>query len=131
MSNEDTTSYESGLVNRRRVLGDAWVDRALANRNEFNSECATVMNEMGLLLKKQARYEEALAYYKRSFGIESVVFGPEHPKIGTLGSNNMRSMPLRVFPYTPHYRVEGDIIRIFAFAHQKRRAGYWRKRRLP
>ena len=30
--------YESGLVNRRRVLGDAWVDRSLAHRNEFNAE---------------------------------------------------------------------------------------------
>ena len=38
MSNEEGDSYESGLVNRRRVLGDAWVDRALAGRNEFNSE---------------------------------------------------------------------------------------------
>ena len=52
----------------------------------------------------------------------------EHPKIGTPGSNNMRSMPLRVFPYTLHYRVVGGIIRIFAFAHHKRRPGYWRKR---
>ena len=30
--------YQQGLVHRRRVLGDAWVDRALANRNAFNSE---------------------------------------------------------------------------------------------
>ena len=52
----------------------------------------------------------------------------EHPKIGTPGSNNMRSMPLRVFPYTLHYRVEGDVIRILAVAHQRRRPGYWRKR---
>ena len=32
------TDYEAGLVNRRRVLGDAWVDKSLANRNDFNSE---------------------------------------------------------------------------------------------
>jgi 4-carboxymuconolactone decarboxylase len=25
--------YEAGIVNRRRVLGDAWVDKSLANRN--------------------------------------------------------------------------------------------------
>jgi 4-carboxymuconolactone decarboxylase len=29
---------KSGLLNRRRVLGDAWVDKSLANRNEFNAE---------------------------------------------------------------------------------------------
>ncbi len=32
------TLYEAGLSNRRRVLGDAWVDRSLANRTDFNSE---------------------------------------------------------------------------------------------
>jgi len=30
--------YHDGLVNRRRVLGDAWVDKSLANSNEFNAE---------------------------------------------------------------------------------------------
>jgi 4-carboxymuconolactone decarboxylase len=30
--------YQAGLLNRRRVLGDAWVDKSLANRNAFNSE---------------------------------------------------------------------------------------------
>ena len=35
MANE---SYEKGMTVRRKVLGDAWVDRSLANRNDFNSE---------------------------------------------------------------------------------------------
>lgn len=30
--------YEAGLANRRRVLGDAWVDAALAARTDFNSD---------------------------------------------------------------------------------------------
>jgi len=30
--------YEAGLVTRRRVLGEAWVDRALANRTAFDAE---------------------------------------------------------------------------------------------
>ena len=29
---------ERGMVNRRRVLGDAWVDRSVAGRNAFNGE---------------------------------------------------------------------------------------------
>lgn len=33
-----TTDYDKGMVNRRRVLGDAWVDKSLANVNHFNSE---------------------------------------------------------------------------------------------
>ena len=32
------TLFDAGLKNRRRVLGDAWVDRSLANRTPFNAE---------------------------------------------------------------------------------------------
>ena len=30
--------YASGMTNRRRVLGDAWVDKSIAKSNEFNTE---------------------------------------------------------------------------------------------
>jgi 4-carboxymuconolactone decarboxylase len=30
--------YEKGMAVRREVLGDAWVDRSLKNRNAFNTE---------------------------------------------------------------------------------------------
>ena len=33
MSNTD---YDKGMINRRRVLGDAWVDKAQAKMNDFN-----------------------------------------------------------------------------------------------
>ena len=33
-----TDSYEDGMKIRRKMLGDAWVDRSLANRNDFNAE---------------------------------------------------------------------------------------------
>ena len=33
-----STLYEAGLARRRQVLGDAWVDRALASRTDFNGE---------------------------------------------------------------------------------------------
>jgi 3-oxoadipate enol-lactonase/4-carboxymuconolactone decarboxylase len=32
------TLFEAGLLNRRRVLGDAWVDRSLANRTPFTAD---------------------------------------------------------------------------------------------
>jgi 4-carboxymuconolactone decarboxylase len=32
------TDRDSGMVNRRRVLGDAWVDKAQRNTNNFNAE---------------------------------------------------------------------------------------------
>jgi len=34
----EDTLFEAGLLNRRRVLGDAWVDRSLANRTPFNAD---------------------------------------------------------------------------------------------
>lgn len=37
-SSASDTLFEAGLVNRRRVLGDAWVDRSLANRTPFNAD---------------------------------------------------------------------------------------------
>lgn len=30
--------YDEGMAVRREVLGDAWVDRTLKNRNEFNTD---------------------------------------------------------------------------------------------
>jgi 4-carboxymuconolactone decarboxylase len=30
--------FDKGMLNRRRVLGDAWVDKAQANTNAFNAE---------------------------------------------------------------------------------------------
>ncbi|HYW57415.1 MAG TPA: carboxymuconolactone decarboxylase family protein [Polaromonas sp.] len=30
--------YDKGMVNRRRVLGDAWVDKSIASSNSFNDE---------------------------------------------------------------------------------------------
>lgn len=32
------TLFEAGLLNRRRVLGDAWVDKSLAGRTPFNAD---------------------------------------------------------------------------------------------
>jgi 4-carboxymuconolactone decarboxylase len=35
---EQDKDYDQGMVNRRRVLGEAWVDKSLANVNDFNGE---------------------------------------------------------------------------------------------
>ena len=50
------------------------------------------------------------------------------PKLGTPGARDTRSMPLRRYPYSLHYRLERDVIRIFAVAHHSRRPRYWAKR---
>ena len=35
---DEKQRYESGMTKRRKVLGNAWVDKGLANRNAFNIE---------------------------------------------------------------------------------------------
>jgi plasmid stabilization system protein ParE len=52
----------------------------------------------------------------------------QFPRLGSPLARGLRRFPLRVFPYRLIYRVEGDIIRIYAVAHVRRKRGYWRRR---
>ena len=81
---------------------------------------------------------EAVAWYLREAGQRQadafcdelnakVALLMEHPGIGTPGDKGTRWIPLKVFPYTLHYRVDGDTMRVFSVAHQRRRPGYWRE----
>lgn len=57
--------------------------------------------------------------------LEQVSSSPELcPRIG----RRVRRKPLWRFPYSLVYAVYSDRIRTVAFAHQKRRPFYWRKR---
>ena len=35
---DEKQRYDGGMTKRRKVLGNAWVDKGLANRNAFNTE---------------------------------------------------------------------------------------------
>ena len=35
---DDQKRRDDGMAQRRKVLGDAWVDKSIANRNSFNSD---------------------------------------------------------------------------------------------
>ncbi len=50
------------------------------------------------------------------------------PELGTPGARQTRSIPLRRYPYSIHYRLEPGLLRILAVAHQRRRPAYWKKR---
>ena len=82
---------------------------------------------------------EAFAWYLKEAGqLQAQKFRDElnaklalllaHPPGGTSGANDIRQMPLKVFPYTVHFKVQGDVVRVFAVAHHKRRPSYWLKR---
>lgn len=53
----------------------------------------------------------------------------ETPLIGESVGKNFRRFPLRRFPFAFIYRIDGDRLRILAFAHRRRRPGYWSQRR--
>lgn len=50
------------------------------------------------------------------------------PRLGTPGQHASRKLRLDGFPYTLHYRLDGELIRILALAHQSRRPEYWQGR---
>lgn len=47
------------------------------------------------------------------------------PRLGKPGQKASRRLRLNGFPYTLHYRLDGELIRILAVANQRRRPGYW------
>ena len=67
--------------------------------------------------------EEFLAEIAAAFD-RIVQFPHSAPAVG----RGARRLVLSRFPYVIVYRVQGEQIRIYAVAHQKRRPGYWRKR---
>lgn len=50
------------------------------------------------------------------------------PSLGSV-FNGRRRYPMRRFPYSVIYQVTSDTLRIVAVAHQRRRPGYWKKRK--
>ena len=51
------------------------------------------------------------------------------PRIGERLDSMHRRFPLQRFPFGLVFRVDGELLRIIAVAHRRRRPGYWRKRK--
>ena len=47
------------------------------------------------------------------------------PGLGTPGPANTKLFPVRRFPVSLVYRVDGDVVRVIAVAGQRRRPGFW------
>ena len=47
------------------------------------------------------------------------------PRPGTPSYPGVRTWPLKDYPYTLVYRVQGEVISVIAVAHQSREPGYW------
>jgi plasmid stabilization system protein ParE len=87
----------------------------------------------------QAEIEEALERYREetreladrlllveiSMSIDLICL---HPKLYPMSTRNTRRRILHTFPYSIIYQEKQDVVLIVAFAHAKRRPGYWSKR---
>lgn len=52
----------------------------------------------------------------------------ENPYVGPEVPLKVRQLVLDQFPYSIIYRIFPDHVEVLAFAHHRRRFGYWRKR---
>jgi toxin ParE1/3/4 len=59
---------------------------------------------------------------------ETVKLLRRFPRLGSPLRRDLRRFLLKVFPYRIIYRIEGEAIVVYAVAHVRRKAGYWRKR---
>jgi len=88
----------------------------------------------------QAELEEAQAYYLQhaSSHIAAAFVADyqnsarrllEFPLTGTPVSKSLRILPLRHFPYSIIYQANAELVTIRAVSHQRRKPGYWGRRR--
>ncbi|HXU44841.1 MAG TPA: type II toxin-antitoxin system RelE/ParE family toxin [Thermoanaerobaculia bacterium] len=92
--------------------------------------------ELDRLAKRELReairfYEDRASGLGRSVAAEfqvAVAFLLERPLAAATLRGQLRAKPLRRFPYTLIYTLDGDVVRIWAFMHQSRRPGYWSDR---
>jgi hypothetical protein len=88
--------------------------------------------EADVELTEVARYYEA---QQPGLGVEflaevnaAVVGLKRAPEIFAVRADGARRCPLHRFPHRLVYRIEGDVLRIYAIAHPSRRPGYWLER---
>ena len=60
-------------------------------------------------------------------------FIERHPRVGrpiprSNSERGMRRVSMNRFPYAVIYRERGDVVQVVAFAHHRRKPGYWRSR---
>ena len=77
-------------------------------------------------------YESRLSGLGKAFAAEieqTIALVREFPESGTPVGSRRRRVVIARFPYSIIYRQDPDAIVIVAVAHQRRRPGYWRRRK--
>ncbi|WP_077035000.1 type II toxin-antitoxin system RelE/ParE family toxin [Pelomonas sp. KK5] len=79
-------------------------------------------------------------YYARAAGAElghafiaeferSTSLLAQEPLLGAPWRGAVRRLPMRRFPYSVVYTIVADELRVLAVAHQRRKPGFWIRRR--
>jgi plasmid stabilization system protein ParE len=92
----------------------------------FHPEADAELEEAALF------YESRLAGLGKSFAAEverTIALVREFPEAGSQVGTRRRRVLVARFPYSIVYRQDPDAIVIVAVAHQRRRPGYWRRRK--
>jgi len=86
-----------------------------------------------------AEFEEAALFYEtRVIGLgkffaaeveRTIALVRDFPEAGSGMGRNLHRVLVARFPYSIVYRYEAGSILIVAVAHQRRRPGYWRRRK--
>ena len=87
----------------------------------------------------QAEFDEAVDFYameRASLGVgfveaveRAVARAQRRPESAAVLRGRARKMRVERFPYSVMYSVVGDLIRVLAVAHDRRRPYYWSGRR--
>ena len=63
-----------------QYLKDAYLKVAMEHGEE-NATAAVILNSMGMLYKKQGKFERSIDAYQRSLKVREEIFGEEHPDV--------------------------------------------------
>jgi plasmid stabilization system protein ParE len=85
--------------------------------------------EFEAAIRDGVRFGRSVAFRLRVETARVVQLLCDTPNIGEPVSSMYRRFPLTGYPYALIYRVNGDVLQVVAFAHQRRRVGYWSRRR--
>ena len=81
--------------------------------------------ELEAAVKDGVRFGKAVGLRLRLEAARAILLLNTSPNMGAPITPSCRRMSLAGFPFSIVYRVDGDVLRILAFAHKRRRPGYW------
>lgn len=93
---------------------------------QFHPSAAAELEEA---VRSGIKYGPMVAIRLRAEAVRATKLLCDAPIIGEPITSIYRRFPLNGFPFSLIYRIDGEVLRVVAFAHRRRRPGYWARRR--